>query len=410
HAAYRPQQDLAWGLMRLVPDERLIEAHPELRVSVHHVLILDLSGSMNEPDKYPRLLEAVAHYQAALDEADRLTLIPFSAYATTLTSGAVVGDLRDAGADMISTLESWPGRFQMTRLAPALDQAVRAIDATRAAGFEGAARLLCMTDGMIDDPFECRFGLAGIFQREARVDLLGFGHGFAIDQAEALLDRHPLSKIRYVEAGEGHISEYFAHLARTSQRIVLQGARLEVVIDEAVSCLEVFAARPNERFIGDLSDEAAARVEIPIGAMEARKAYLFLFHLRAWTSVEVAARLTLHATLRGAPFTLTSSLKIPLGEALGAPNGFVLDMAASLKHLAEPEGVDEIEATEARLRLYQLERRGARYVEALEHKLRVLKGEIVAPPAPPQDMRLYAEADAATCTGVFGVPSNGAPL
>ncbi len=393
---YRPQEDLMCALLRLTPNESLLEQDQETRVPVHHLLILDLSGSMNSPDKYPRLKEALQHYREAIAEEDLFSLIPFSTTSEMLIQAQPLIALE--GWDLAQLLDRWSGRFYTTRLSPALRLAMKGVEEAQRSGFSGVTRIFCMSDGFIDDPIDSRLGLAALFKREIRVDLLGFGSDFALKQAEELMGGSSLGNIRYVEEGGGQLAEYFSHLARTSQRILIHEALLKIQLLEHASCFRIFSCRPTERFLGEFSDQYKLSLEIPIGSMEARKSYLFLLELRAWEAKIPLGRLELKGLFRGRAFQMSLELEAPLGEHQGRQDDFIANMAMSLDGLSGDSTVDEIEATQARIKLYELEQRPQRYIEALRRKLEILeRGGSLKEQLSLDDQR-YAEADAATCT------------
>lgn len=79
-SSYHIGTDLCRALITLQLDEPK-EAHEQslttLRTPVHHLLVLDVSGSMNKPNKYPVLADAVDVYLRTLSATDVVTLNPF---------------------------------------------------------------------------------------------------------------------------------------------------------------------------------------------------------------------------------------------------------------------------------------------------------------------------------------------
>ena len=92
------------------------------------------------------------------------------------------------------------------------------------------------------------------------------------------------------------------------------------------------------------------------------------------------------------------ALRPPLGEQLGRQDDFITHMFMSLDRLSEDPTVDEIEATKARIKLYELEQRPERYIEVQRRKLSILEGAGSPKEQLSQDDQRYDRADAATHT------------
>lgn len=398
-SSYRVGSDLCTALVMMQieePKHGRVELATDMRTPVHHILVLDVSGSMDTPDKYPVLTEAVDFYIRTLSATDLLSLIPFSSYSEILLSGRSISNLRQQKLAVDGLLSSWDHRFNSTYMAPALSLACEAIDQVKNSGFNGVVRLLCLTDGQLHDYIECRPIVHAIRERGVSPSIFGFGEDFDADSAEALADEGD-GTVRYVQTTGKELEEYFGHMARTSQRIVLRDAKLSLHLRDGVTCFNVFSCRPHERHIGRFDDSDSAIVTHHMGALRFGTPYILLFELRAWTAQDVLAELQFEATGVDGPTQFTQQLVPSFGPTVGMPNDFVQKMSSSVSGLIRTDRETQIAALEARIVLYKREGRAPQHVTSLERQLEVIRrgGSLSELSANDQH---YAQADLSTAT------------
>lgn len=401
-ASYRAETDLCKVLVTIQVDDptRSADQHAEdLRTRVHHVLVLDISGSMNTPNKYPVLTDAVNVYLRMLSPTDILSLIPFSSVAQVLVDSEPVSHLLEQRLAVGGLLSAWPYRFNSTEMAPALRLARDQIDQAKGRGFEGVVRLLCLTDGQLDDYLACRPLVHELSERGANMSLFGFGEDFDAHGAEALADEAD-GTIRYVQTTGSELEEYFGHMARTSQRIVLRDARISLHLAEGVTCFNVFSCRPHERHIGTFDEATSTLVKHPMGALRYGTPYMLLFELRPWEPRPAIGELLFEATSGAGPVRLEEELSPSFGPTTGTPNDFVQKMANSVSALVRNDQETQVAALEARIELYKFEGRAPQHVASLERQLKVLRrgGSVDDLSA---DDRRFAQADAGTASSLL---------
>jgi len=400
-SSYRAGTDLCTALVMMQieePKHRRVEVAASTRTPVHHILVLDLSGSMDTADKYPVLSEAVNVYIRTLSATDLLTLIPFSSVSETLLSGYSISNLKQQKLWVDGLLSSWEHRFNSTYMAPALSLACDAIDQAKNSGFNGVVRLLCLTDGQLHDYIECRPIAHAIRERGVSLSIFGFGEDFDADNAEALADEGD-GTVRYVQTTGKELEEYFGHMARTSQRIVLRDATLTLHLRDAVTCFNVFSCRPHERHIGRFDDSDSDIVTHHMGALRFGTPYILLFELRAWKAQDILAELQFEAKGVDGPIRFTEQLAPSFGPTVGTPNDFVQKMSSSVSGLVRNDRETQIAALEARIVLYKREGRAPQHVTSLERQLEVLRrGGSLSELSP--DDRHYAQADLSTATNL----------
>jgi hypothetical protein len=257
-------------------------------------------------------------------------------------------------------------------MAPALSLVREEIDHTKDKGFDGVVRLLCLTDGQLHDYIACRPIAQELRDRGVSMSMFGFGEDFDAVSAEALADEAD-GVVRYVQTIGTELEEYFGHMARTSQRIVLSNATMSLHLSESVSCFNVFSCRPHERHIGNFDQATSHLVTHQMGALRYRIPYMLLFELRAWEAQATIAELHFEAMSADGAVRLTKQLCPTFGPVTGAPNDFVQKMTNSVSALIRNDRETQIAALEARITLYKREGRAPQHVASLERQLEVLR-------------------------------------
>lgn len=400
-SSYRAGAELCKALITIHLDQQSVaqtqedeQERQEIRTPVHHLLVLDISGSMNEPDKYPVLVEAVDFYMRTVADDDLVTLIPFSTASDVLVGALPVGHVRAQHPSVDALLSAWPHRFQGTHMATALMHAFKHIKDARQRGFTGVERLNCLTDGILGDYLPCHLAAQRIHELGVSVSVFGFGADFDAATADALVAEVE-GTVRYVPTGGNELKEYFGHMARTSRRIALRRAELSIEVSPNVTCFDVFVCRPHERHVGNFADQQSPLVKRHLGELEHSKTYIFLAELRPWQAVPEIGKIHFHATAVSGPVHKVLPLR-PVFGAHSAPQDPVVQMmATSLGTLIKKDRDTQIAALEARVELYKREGRAPQHIASLENQLKVLQrgGSVQDLSA---DDRNFAEADAAS--------------
>ncbi|MFY0522819.1 metallophosphoesterase [Archangium gephyra] len=402
-ASYRHGADVCRALVSLSLDPQALASRNEheprpIRTPVHHLLVLDVSGSMDRSDKYPVLLEAVDLYLRIVSDDDLVTLIPFSSESDALVSAMPVGHVRARYPSIGALLTSWPHRLRGTSMAPGLERALSHAIGARRRGFAGVERLSCLTDGHIHDYLACQLIARHLRELGAGMSVFGFGADFDAAGAEALVEAVG-GTVRYVPTGGHELQEYFGHMARTSQRIVLRNAELSIEVAPNVTCFDVFACRPHERHVGNFADQPSPVVTQHFGAMEYSKTYILLVELRSWQKLSEVGKVHFSAEGPNGQIHVSQSLR-PVFDAHSAPQDpLVRTMAVSLGALVRDDRETQIAALKARIVLYKREGRPPQHVASLERQLAVLQRGGSVQELSEDDLH-FARADAATRTGM----------
>ncbi|HEY4641689.1 MAG TPA: metallophosphoesterase [Thermoanaerobaculia bacterium] len=402
---YQAETDLCRALITIqVEDPAEAGRDNQVRKPVHHILVLDMSRSMNEEKKYPLLVAAVDAYLRLLSPHDLVSLIPFSTESEILVRSLAVSQLRQYSFSAARALSTWPFRFGATHMAPALRLALTEIERAKSVGFDGVERLLCLTDGQLQDYMACRPVALKIGQQSVSLNLFGFGEDFDAESAEALAAESE-GTVRYVRTIGTELEEYFGHMARTSQRIVLRDATITLRVTPGVTCFNVFACRPQERHIGKFDDVTTPVISYKVRAVRYGSPYIFLFELRPWEARQTLGSLTFEASDSTEPIQLSIELSPQFAQESGEVNDFVQKMAASVGALVRSDSDTQIAALQARIKLYSREGRPPQHIEALERQLEVLRRG-GSPSELSKDDQRYLNADVGTATSVVLGPAD----
>lgn len=376
--SYRAAIDNARLLVRLNVDEayfkHMLDKQEQTRIQVHHVLVLDLSGSMEKPDKYPLLIKAVDAYLSILDSQDLVTLIPFSTESEVIIGSESVDNFRGRIASVQTLLDNWPHRFHSTYMDGALKSTISTIREARKKGFKGIERVSCLTDGHLDDQTQCKFTFREFASLEAEINLFGFGSDFSVANAEDLQAHPNQALVRYVPAG-GELEGYFAHLARTSQRIIMRNASIQILFKEGakITCYNAFWCQPHEQHIGSYTDTAIPTIRAEISSVEFKKSYVLLVELRIWEESQDLGTITFTAESQGGIVKASQKLQPTFGGGPQPEDPFVKDLANIVAALVSDDRETQILALRSKIKLYESEGRAPEYINSLRKQLGILE-------------------------------------
>ncbi|TVU30665.1 hypothetical protein EJB05_22298, partial [Eragrostis curvula] len=262
------------------------------RAPVDVVAVLDVSGSMNDPEKQPSklgLLKAAAKFMVAkLDDGDRLSIVAFNDRPVKELSSGLLhmsGDGRRNAMNVIDKLDARGG----TALWPALEEAVSVLDGRPGHGRDRLGFIVLLTDGEGSRGFGWgeprRESIHGVLRRYP-VHTLGLG---AAHDPEALLYIAQESHGTYSFVDDENVDKIpgalavclggLTTVAAVDTRVVLKSAELDGVrID-----------RVDSGGYGSRVSCGGASCEIAVGALYAGEAKHFVVHLHvpaAASSVE----------------------------------------------------------------------------------------------------------------------------
>lgn len=366
----------------------------------HVLLILDVSASMNAPDRYPLVLESVRGLVGLLPASARLTVVLFSDRVDCPLRLLPVMEVGPEGATR--AIETSKAKFGgATRMALGVREAIAQARRFRTLAPDGVQRIYVMTDGQVHDPEECRRAAPDLRALGAEVRAFGFGEDFDLHTLKDLTDGQLGGTIRRIANGEA-LTRELVHIGETAQRVAASDVRLDLALAPGVIPGEILRYRPGRhRYARIYNPERRAQIEI--GSVEVDRLYQYLVEFRlppgvagsfAWGTLEIAYTESKRAGRQTVRLLLVRSQDPKL---LATMDPEVEEVAKILAPLKDPTGGADRDALLARAR--RLTREG-RDPETLHHTL--LGFEAVSAGARVEDLpdQTRAALESETCSEV----------
>jgi hypothetical protein len=340
-------------------------------------LVLDVSGSMDAPDRYPLLRIAVRELLDRIDPNDRLGIAVFSTDADEITPIVSAADARLESALLLDRMDRSDRKFGGgTHLAPGL---TRALAALRRRSSGAVRRTYVLTDGEIHDREACERVLGEFRRAGIEVHVYGFGTEFDAAALKRLVSDQLGGSVKPI-ATEEDIVATFSHIAEVNKRLVAREAMLEIELCDSIEGGDAWSFRPQARYFGPI---AGRRLVREIGAVEDGRLYAFLTEVRLppdpgsrrtpiakvrlhWHDGQTKAEHRLEIAAPRAPIgTLT-------GQDANARVEKAFTMLDALRKQGDPKA--QLRALKSRLELARLEGRDPDLLEAVTKQIEVLEG------------------------------------
>ena len=397
HASYAPQDDpVSYFLLDLEVRRDAPATGPEVLADI--ILVLDVSGSMDSPDRYPLLRRAVEEFLVRLEADDRVGIVVFSRDAETILPLTPGAEARPATAEILHRMDGSKLLFGgATRLAPGLRLARAALGRSGRAG--GVKRVYVLTDGELHDAPLCSEVLADF--RPSRLEVHAYGFGTQFDPAglKELLSDQLGGSVKPI-CNEHDIIGTFGHVADVNRRLVATDAVLVLEFDPEVTCGDAWTFRPQERYLGPIQCRRLVR---ELGGLEWGRTYSLLLEVRLPHEDRPAtpvARASLNWFEGESPAqyrtTVSAPRQVPGSNEPTPANPRVsraLDILEALR--CKAEGPGQLESLRARREQAVLERRDPELIAAIEKQIAILEGRLPADQLREKDQR-YLDADSAT--------------
>ena len=219
-----------------------LRVNPNLLCNTHFILILDISGSMDdllEPNKtkLQAVIEAAKHVLSAIKKEDLISIVTFTNAERVFCWGESVA-ARENLQNRLAEIFGYPRGA--TNLAPALKAASTNLQQMQRQSRDMATKLLLLTDGRIHDVDMCE-PLAKKFQ-EAGIDIdtMGIGADFHGEDMERLTSGF----MEKLENTSQTISVFEKSL-RTLQNTVATKVKVELDLTEGVEIRGIAKISPD---------------------------------------------------------------------------------------------------------------------------------------------------------------------
>lgn len=355
------------------------QAYEPQGISADIFLVLDVSGSMDAPDRYPLLRQAVEQFLRRMEPDDRVGIVLFSTGADLALRPLPGAKVADQVPLILQRMDSSGIKFGgETRLAPGLRSALDCLGAPELTT-KGVQRVYVLTDGELHDSDECKRGLLDFRPRGVEIHVYGFGTQFDALSLKRLVSDQLGGSVKPI-CNEQDIVKTFAHVADVNRRLVAREGMLTLDFAPAVTCGDAWTFRPQERYLGPIKNRRLVR---ELGGLEAERVYSLLLEVRlppddrphtpvaqvqlTWRTGENKAAVRVEvAAARILPGTSHSPQLIPqVGQAYAILNGMRL----------QGDKEAQVAAVKARRELAILEGREAGLIDALDQQIEVLGGK-----------------------------------
>lgn len=254
-------------------------------LTVHIGMVLDVSVSMNDPEKYPQLRNAVKYLIQELPEHYSLTVGLFSRREDIVVSLRPVGECQRDIGKVIESIDQSVAKFgDQTLLAPALSQVAERVQWLHRPN--AVHRICILTDGQIHDDQACALVFDQIRRLGAEVYAYGFGSDWNLEPLQSLVQPCRVGSFKPVAAdGSGRINTYdithtFGRFAQAGRSIIATDAQLAVSFLPNVVLGDVFRYLPTARRLGAKMYDSKRTFRVELGSLEEGIPYSHCFEER----------------------------------------------------------------------------------------------------------------------------------
>ncbi len=370
----------------------------------HVVLALDVSASMNAPDKYPVLREAIGAMLDDLASPDAAEVL-LSVVIFSRGADVVLRDVPARSVDraaLFAAIESNPLCFgNYTDVAGALSRSGRiALDQTRANRLL-PVRIYLLTDGRPQDIARAREKADLVGCVAADLHALAFGADADVGVLQQLFAGRRGGTVKSVRRET--LGDAFERVADVSQRTVATRCVVSIDLAPGVVGGDAFRYRPARVRFPDPAFAGGKLFRADLGTIETGRKYQLLFVVRPPEVEE--ARMSPLGTLRvqipgfGGAISHSLGLSLPRTDAGSEPGDVdegVRTARDILGALTDADPSAALRALRLRRQIYEQERRDAALLVLLDRAIELLETGGSLDQLSPGE---FATLQAHTCTG-----------
>lgn len=387
--SYEAEEDeLSRGLLHFqIPDDFEVQTS---RLATHLCFVLDVSGSMDTPDKYPYLLEAIEILGNNLQDNQWLSIVLFSSDAALVADCLDPQTLRQPGSakKLLETVKGFHGTFCGTALAPGLSLAIQQLK--RFQDVPGLVqRLYIMTDGQLQDAHACTRQNRELRELGCECMSYGLGLDFALGTMRNIMDGCYGASVKRL-ADTATVRETFHHLLRVGAKVAAQNAKVHIELAPNALPGDTFVYRPMRRHYP--LDGNTTLPDMPIGLIETEREYIVAFEARlpgeGGSSFQVGEA---HIQYDVGQEQLTEfvPLKVALSEEAGAINEEVAEVWQVLEAMRHDDTESIKSSLKARIKIAKKEKRYESEIASLERALDQVEHHGTLQGLNQQDMMAY---------------------
>ena len=343
--------------------------------AAHLILALDLSASMDRPDKYPVLVQALRRMFIDLQDPDApdvlISVVAFAMGAETILHAAPARSVDPR--DLEALLAQSALRFtRYTDVGGALLMAGRIARDAHHDDRRMPLRIMVLTDGRPQDVDRATRVMASIERVPVDVDCFAFGADADIATMKRLICGRRGGTVKLVEPDT--IGEAFERVAEVAQRIVAKRSLIDVELVGGVVGGAVFRHRPARHAFGPSAFQGGVHFFTDLGTLERGRTYSLVLQMRlpATTAEETEmGHLTLRVPGEGGPVTFEHLLAIPrhAGSAAVEPAQAVRTAWDIVSGAGTTDTAAVLASLRARRELLAAEQRSERLIAILDRAI-----------------------------------------
>lgn len=367
-------------LLTLTPDGPPLVADGTGPVA-HVILAIDVSASMNHPDKYPVLTQALSGMIGDLQSSGGrdvlVSIIAFAHGSKTLYRAVPVSTL--TARDVLRELDSCPLRFgRYTDIVGALSRAGRLAYNSHLDDKALPIRICLLTDGRPQDVEGARDRMRIISKFPVDVDAFAFGADADVEILKSLVGGSRGGTVKHVRPET--LAEAYGRMADAAQRVVAKRSLLRIEMSRGVVGGAAYRFRPARHAYGPHAFQQGRIFEADLGSLENGRQYSLLFQVRlpqaSGDDTEIG-----HVLLRvpgwGGPREYRCTLAIPRhrdANPVGA-DPVVAEARQVLEALDVADPQAQLKALRARRKIYVSERRDPFLLEVVDKAIAELEAK-----------------------------------
>jgi hypothetical protein len=347
----------------------------------HVILALDLSASMNHPDKYPVLTEALAgmlYDLAKPGSAEVLLSVVLFAYGAEILFRDVSASTLDP-RDVLASIDRSSLRFgRYTDIVGALRNSRHIAQDQLARQPSMPTRIYILTDGKPQDIEGGRAQTTKIAKMPVDVDGLAFGDDADVVLLQELVSGGRGGTVKHVRSET--LADAFDRIAEVAQRVVTNRAHVEFELSPGVIGNTACRYRPGRHTFGQDAFAGGSKFTTDLGTLESGRTYSLLFQVRlpesAAGSTEIG-RFVVRVASQNGPRVFETTIAIPRTASHELPAADV-NVSAARDVVAALSGSDpstQLKALRVRRKLYVAERRDPNVIGVIDKAIAALEEE-----------------------------------
>jgi uncharacterized protein YegL len=345
----------------------------------HIVLALDLSKSMDTPEKYPVLGRALAgmfrELRSKWAHEVLVSVVAFAYGAETLVRAVPSSQLDER--EVLRLLDSWDKRFtRYTDVVGALHRCGRIARDSVRTHRAMPVRIYLLTDGRPQDMPGARAVMAKIAKMPVDVHGLAFGEDADVDALTDLISGSRGGTVKHIRIDT--IGEAFGRIGEVAQLVVANRALLDVELRPGVIGGDAYRYRPGRHRFPKGSFDKGAHFTTDLGTLESGRTYSLVFQLRLRrtkrTETEVG-RITLRIPGYGGPRVFEKIVSLPRhpGAETGERDPEVQAALDVVSAIAGNDAAATLKALRTRRGLYAQERRDTHVLFVIDKAIQELE-------------------------------------